>query len=391
MKSILEKIKKYYGSSINVLYIDEDPKQVKEWLEDTLSYGNYNVKTFNIYTEGNGKHILEEINNKIDKDKINIVIGNGVGGYAAMLLKNVKKILVNPKYDDIFEDYKGKEFDGVDAEERSCTIGFFIASNKYYTQFKEKYNDVELIDSSEITQKMIKDDIAPAFGSLMNSTEKKIAYKGLKQFTENYEFITEHYVNAIKKNPDGIKIMQKYAKEVWDILEKSYAYCGGMAGMRDVQQLIDDSDMWKMTRRGGKINSVICYSGKRGGRKMCYLGSDRTEQGGKDLKKMWEEDGKMKDRQSCGEFSGKAVSTGLKQGMFPIPANFAKQIMHDKRFLDYKEDGYFYTRLIGGNPHTKIMMGNFGGNEVEPDENLITKLKALARQYDAEDEKINNG
>ena len=191
--------------------------------------------------------------------------------------------------------------------------------------------------------------------------------------------ITEHFVNC-KTSED----MNKYAKEVWDILVDSYKYCGGMAGMDSVEQLIDETTFWKLVRKGGKIIACTVYTDKRGGRKACYAGTNGTEEGVLGLKKIMQEDNLLPDRQAWGEFSGKAVSTMFNQGAMPVKAEIAKEIMKDKEFIEIKPDGYYYKRMIGGHPHTKLMMGNPKG-KVDVPEEVRQKLKELARKYDADD------
>lgn len=196
--------------------------------------------------------------------------------------------------------------------------------------------------------------------------------------------ITERFVNALNKED-----MKKYAKQVWDMLNKAYEYCGGMAGMDSVEDLINDTSMWKMVRRGGSITCVCCYSDKRGGRKCCYLASDGTEGGVNDLKKILQEDSLLPDRKAWGEYSGKAVSTMFNQGAMPIRAEIAKEIMSDKEFDEIMPDGYYYRRRIGGELHTKMMMGNIKGKFDVPEE-VRQKLKNLARKYDLEDQKLHD-
>ena len=174
--------------------------------------------------------------------------------------------------------------------------------------------------------------------------------------------------------------MRKYADEVWDILQKAYAYCGGMAGMDSVEQLIDETDMWKMVRKNGKIVAVNTYSNKRSGRKICYGGQDGSEEGKIALKKILEEDFRLKDRQSWAEVSGPMEVTVLKQGAMPIPAYIAELIMKDKTFDNIHKDGFHYTRMIGGEPHTKLMVGNFAGKEFKADQNLINELIKTAKE-----------
>lgn len=80
----------------------------------------------------------------------------------------------------------------------------------------------------------------------------------------------------------------------------------------------------------------------------------------------------------------------LKNGCMSIPNVIAKEVMKDKKFLELKDDGYFYVRMIGGDPHTKIMMGNYKDIKNMCPQELIDKIKELAKQYSIEDEKNNN-
>ena len=63
---------------------------------------------------------------------------------------------------------------------------------------------------------------------------KKLSDK-IQEIKEHEEFINEHFVTLTKKED-----MKKYADEVWDILQQSYKYCGGIAGINNVDELIDD-------------------------------------------------------------------------------------------------------------------------------------------------------
>lgn len=172
-------------------------------------------------------------------------------------------------------------------------------------------------------------------------------------------YINEHFVNALSKED-----MKKHIDVVWDILNKAYEKIGGMAGMDSKEQLIDETDMWKMVRKNGKILAVKCYTFKRGGRKACYCGSDGSEEGKKALYQMIKDDMRLKDRKAWIEGSGAIEHIYKKYGdATPIPAYIAQEIMKDKKFIKINPDGYHYTRLIGGEPHEKIMLGNFTGNK----------------------------
>lgn len=69
----------------------------------------------------------------------------------------------------------------------------------------------------------------------------------------NEQLINEHFVNVFNKNE-----MSKYVDEIWTLLQKSYEYCGGTAGMYSPKQLIDETTMWKLVRRNNKITAGGC-------------------------------------------------------------------------------------------------------------------------------------
>lgn len=208
--------------------------------------------------------------------------------------------------------------------------------------------------------------------------------KHLNQFIKE-QLITEHFLTLTKKED-----MKKYGEEVWDILQKSYAYIGGIAGINSIDDLIEDTDLWKLVRRDNKITAIKAYKLKNGGRKSNCGGTDGTIQGKKDIMKIYQEDGLMKDRHQYGEYSGKAVSTVLRTGGIPVPAAIAQTILEPKK-IEICQDGWFYIRKLGdGKSHHKLMVGNLPNgkyNDEKPSEELIHILKELAKKYYAEDEK----
>ena len=215
---------------------------------------------------------------------------------------------------------------------------------------------------------------------------KKLSIK-IQEQKEHLEFINEHFITLTKKDD-----MKKYADEVWDMLQDSYKYCGGIAGINNVDELIEDTDMWKLVRRGDKITAMKAYKFKKGGRKANCGGFDGTEQGKKDIMKIYAEDGMMKDRKQYGEYSGKAVSTVLKTGGIPVPAGVAMTMLEPKEVKPC-EDGWFFTRKLGdGKVHHKIMIGNLPSKweGEKPTPELIQTLKDLARKYSEIDDKNNH-
>ena len=197
------------------------------------------------------------------------------------------------------------------------------------------------------------------------------------------QLITEHFVNC-KTDEE----MQKYAAVVWKLLQKAYEYCGGIKNVDGPEQLIKDTHLWKLYRKDGDIKAVIVYSDRKGGRKMCLLGSDGSEDGRKMLKKMMEDDFKLKDRQSWVGVSGKAAVTALKHGGIPVPAEIACDIMNGGKPGKCKPyDEYWYNRPIKNDKgetenHLKIMVGNPPGHEsIEAPQELIEKLIQQAVEF----------
>jgi hypothetical protein len=160
--------------------------------------------------------------------------------------------------------------------------------------------------------------------------------KSIKEY-----IINEHFVNC--KNEQEMK---QYGDIVWKILQKAYEYCGGIKNVESVDDLIKDTHLWKLYRKDNEIKAVICYTDRKGGRKLCLLGQDGSDDGRKMLKKMLEDDFKLKDRNSWGGFSGKAAITALKHGGIPVPSEIAVTFMGSK-CKPYDEYWYNTTSVSG--------------------------------------------
>ena len=203
--------------------------------------------------------------------------------------------------------------------------------------------------------------------------------KDISIYIQEQFFIAEHFVNC-KTDEE----MEKYADVVWKLLQKAYEYCGGLKNIDSVEELIKDTHLWKLYRKDGEIKAVIVYTDRKGGRKICLIGSDGSEDGRKTLKKMMEDDFKLKDRQSWVGVSGKAAVTALKHGGIPVPAEIACDIMNGGKPGKCKPyDEYWYERpLKGGEVHYKLMVGNPPGHEnIEAPQELIDKLIQQAIEF----------
>lgn len=163
------------------------------------------------------------------------------------------------------------------------------------------------------------------------------------------EFIIERVVNAFDE-PSKLK----YADQVWDVLQKSYAKLpGGFGTASSLEELIEKSGLWKVIVRNGKVTAVNIYKDQNG-RKSIASGTDGSPQGKLDYKMIKSEDIKL--GRAWGEVSDKAELMMAKLGAKPIPAKLAP-VLTGKKILSYNPDGYHYTRMIAGDPHEKIMYG----------------------------------
>lgn len=377
---------------INILYIhglnSSGNSRTGKLLEEYLGQG---YKVFHPTFPQDSDAALAQAKNEIHKNNIDIVVASSLGGFIALKLRNVMKIVINPcmvpsvelpklGVDDVtvgrYAQLEKSLFSGIDAEEREITFGVFASYDElfsYKSVFTKYYNNIYTMnDGHRISPMNIKNIIVPLVYNIVKVVRPELAKKlgGVVAMHESFQsqdveyivcnkHLNEAFVNALNKED-----MMKYADDVWKILQDSYKYCGGLLGMKDVNQLIEESDMWKMVRRNGKINCVVIYSFKRGGRKLCYGGTDGTPQGKADFYKIMQEDINLKDRKAWAEVSEKMEHLYLKNGAVPIPSSIAKQILWDKEFVDYDKDGYHYTRYIGGVLATKIMVGNFTGQSI---------------------------
>lgn len=221
------------------------------------------------------------------------------------------------------------------------------------------------------------------------------------------QYITEKFVNAAGSD-DIKKLVSKYGKVILEILDYGYKDIGGCLGMQTEEDLINECDFIKLFRAGGtndkegEIVAVACYADKaHPNSKMPYT-NNRADNAGRKiiacaasegnsqyLARIITEDFKDLKRNVWGEFSGKMATFALKCGALPIPVDTAEAIMSHKHFEIKKEDGYFYTRKIAGQLHTKIIMGNHLFYSHCIDDKLsqedIDKFKKLAIKYDQED------
>ena len=104
-------------------------------------------------------------------------------------------------------------------------------------------------------------------------------------FKEYYNLLFEGYVNLI--GDGSIDQRQKYADQVWNILQQAYERMGGIkgSGFNSKEDMIQNIPFWKLFVRNGEVLVVMMYKDKNG-RKGVALGTNNTPESKMILKKI---------------------------------------------------------------------------------------------------------
>lgn len=160
------------------------------------------------------------------------------------------------------------------------------------------------------------------------------------------------------KNFRDIENKRKYADQVWDILEKSYKYIGGIkgSGFSSMEDMIISIPYWKICIKNNKVVAVALYKDKNG-RKVVAYGSDKSEIGKTIIKKIIIDD--VSRYRTYGEISDNVVKFVFRTfskdqlNKYLIPAEQAIKIVGGEII-----DQFTYKRKIGNEYHEKIMFGS---------------------------------
>lgn len=359
-------------------------KTLREYLSNNILYvhglgSDKNSSTYkmlkeifpnlNIYTDTfdlmNPQKVLQQIDMCVKKYNITKIIASSFGAFYTMHYNGgVGKILINPCMDpvkeipkligdveDLVEELKTFKFNP-DREERISTFAVFGKDDElfsYVDDYKKLYGSKNMIQISGKHR--------------LNMRQLGIAVEsGLEYFKQvnqllNENLVTEHFVNIFTQERDSK--LNQYKDEVYNLLQQAYAPIGGLLGIENADRLVADTDFWKLCVKGGKVVAATTYTYKRGGRKLIAAGTDGSQEGKQWLYKILDEDIRFKDRRAWAEVSGAMEHIYInKNGAIPIPATIAQKIMKDKLFIKIHDDGYHYDRMIAGEVHTKILVGN---------------------------------
>lgn len=194
---------------------------------------------------------------------------------------------------------------------------------------------------------------------------------------KEYRKLNEAYHNFL---PSDVDKKKTHAKEVFDLLQKSYADQGGLKGngFSSPEDMVKHVPMWKLAKKDGKVVSAALYKDSQG-RKRVAAASDGSDVGKKYTGEMMYDD--LKRKRSHMELSGKSLSFLKKTAdITPHLHSFdSAQKFHksrgdeitrpeadDKEVLRHPElKDHFYVRMLGGHPHTKVMMGTQGNHITE--------------------------
>jgi hypothetical protein len=162
------------------------------------------------------------------------------------------------------------------------------------------------------------------------------------------EFLDEHVVNVWS---DAEKT--KHLPHVWNMMQQSYIKAGGFHSAESPADLMSKSKLWKLHRKHGEITAAVIYKDLHG-RKAIAAGTNGTFAGKEGLLHIKAED--IRKHRAWGEFSGAMEHIMLKQGAKYIPHKHAEHLT-GKPILHKHDDGIHYDRIIGGERHTKALMG----------------------------------
>ena len=184
------------------------------------------------------------------------------------------------------------------------------------------------------------------------------------------EFLLERFINLF--NIDR-KEREKYADEVWELLQKSYAKIGGIkgSGFNSKQDMIDNIPFWKLTKKNGKIIVANFYKDKNG-RKRVATATDGSDEAKKALANILvQEFSRSYFEVSKGmlkflinlvgmDFIKKYAKTPKEAGKI-LKKDISLPDDNDSHMVKYPElKDFLYQRKIASKLETKILLGTTG-------------------------------
>lgn len=363
--------------------------------------------------------------NKILSIDFDIIVGHSLGGFYVLntFKDSIRRIVINPcfyptaeipKLKDKIPEETAKLWKEIEAytydqdpEDKENIFGIFAKDDElfsYYDEFESIYgsnnccyiegdhrpNEIQIASGLEEAMDWkasggsydaMSFDTSD-FDELYEAIEQKKYVKNLKEKTQK---LSESFKNIFTKENDikSKAYLDQYGEKCYKILQDGYRKLGGIKGCNSIQNLIDESDFWKVYTKNGEPLAVVVYTFKRGGRKVQYCSCVPTQEGKLGLYQIVQDDIRLKDRQAWIEASDAMEHIYAKFGAAPIPVDVLKKLMYNKEIFDpedpkldtfknvvrtKKEPGlekYHYVRQLGykdgtNEPeyHEKMAFGN---------------------------------
>ena len=182
-------------------------------------------------------------------------------------------------------------------------------------------------------------------------------------------FLEERFVNLIHDKTEK----NKYADDLFSMLQASYAKIGGIkgSGFMSPKDMVDNIPFWKLVRKNGKIVAASFYKDKKG-RKSVAACTDGTPEGkiglatikSQDFERAYSEVSEkmltfLRNNLPKEYFMSKVIPFEEEEKISGEPIERPKAGDEEANILpDLKE--FFYTRLMGEERKTKLMMGTPG-------------------------------
>lgn len=155
------------------------------------------------------------------------------------------------------------------------------------------------------------------------------------------------------KNLTDSESKLKYADEVLNFINISYAKLQGGSIIRTKNDLINNTNLWKLYFKNNKLIAGRIYKDKNNLNKSIAAFTDGTLNGKIALYDIISSD--IKFGRAYGEVSDKMEYISIfKFGATPVPNKYVSSILKKQITLD--KDGYHYTRYIQGNLFKKILV-----------------------------------
>lgn len=347
---------------------------------------------------------MTKIKSILNGKHIDTIVAHSFGAFYALALNQEEcaKIVINPcmlpsvhipilfeqnrgypmdeELTDLLDGIEEDTYEDVNRIAAQSTFGIFAKSDELFSfkdMFKVLYGSTAsgLVNYCSVdgNHRIDEDELFKALDTAESYFDAFDLMAGSKNSLKENVF-REHYVNIVTKEDKSSAL--KYVDEIFKMLQKAYEPIGGILGLDRKEDLIKDSDFWKIDRSVDGLKAVVVYTFKRGGRKLQYCASDGTDEGKKRLFKIIEDDLRLIDREFWEEVSEAMECIYLKHGAVPLPIDAVKALMYDKEILEVThedaeeyyaeasmrgiknpnnvEDGFHYKRMIGRRAEIKI-------------------------------------